>query len=73
MSQTIQQEEDWLDSDMELQDPLAIDYDLLPKAPPPEKPATLWELFLLGWDRFIPRFPEPDEFPAGRGSGRKNL
>ena len=73
MSQTIQQEEGWLDSEAELQDPLAIDYDLLPKAPPPEKPATLWELFLLGWDRFIPGFPEPDKIPARRGGGGKHL
>jgi hypothetical protein len=72
VSKTFQQDEDPLDGDVELLDPFAIDYDLLPKAPPPDKPATLWELFLLGRDRFIPRFPEPDEIPASR-SGRKNL
>lgn len=73
MSQTIGGDEDPLDGDVELLDPFTIDYELFPKAPPRDKPATLWELFLLGRDRFIPRFPEPDEIPVNRESGRKNL
>lgn len=72
MSQTTRQDENLLDSDVELLDPFAIDYDLLPEAPPPPSPATLWELFLLGWERFIPRFPEPTEMPVVRGE-RNNL
>lgn len=41
----------------ELGDPFKIDYRLLPLAPAPSnKPATLWELFLLGWRRPVPWF-----------------
>lgn len=43
--------------EVKLGDPYKIPYELLPLAPPPStKPPTMWELYLLGFQR-APDFP----------------
>jgi hypothetical protein len=50
----------------EFEDPLKIPYEILPLAPPPStKEPSLWELFLLSFER-APRFPTAPLFEHKR-------
>lgn len=41
-----------------LEDAYEIDYAILPEAPAPSREKrSLWEIFLLGWETFTPKFP----------------